>query len=274
MFSFIPPFHEFEDRELLHSLPVVFQIFHSTASTPSYRSVAEERSNETHCIFHYTVRGQGEAVYQGQTYSTSAGQGFFNIINEPLSGYGYPDGGTEPWEFVVVCFRGGNTREIVKELMEKSVIYDLSEQNTSFCHLCKELLRGPSLRSGLITFLTDLIALIASTPTQQNPTVEKFEEIVKRDLLINPTIATIASEMQLSREHLQREYVALTGISPAKYLRGRRFERLCDLLSSELSEEQVADMMNFPSVAGMRVFFKQMAGISPRQYRLRGYFSI
>lgn len=104
-----------------------FQIIHSTVRNDSYRSAGEFRRQEMHCIFHYTVSGHGEVIYQGVPYQTNPGQGFFNIINEESSGYRYPQCASEPWEFVVICFDGGNLRQIVSELSEKQTVYTITD---------------------------------------------------------------------------------------------------------------------------------------------------
>lgn len=271
MFSFIPDLQLIETQSSIDTLPQAFQIYHSTVNDVQYRSIGEERSAETHCIFHYTVKGRGEVVYHGKAYSTSAGEGFFNIINESDSGYGYPEDGTQPWEFVVVSFKGGNVREIVRELIENRVVYNLSKDTDQFCRMCKELMNSSNTHAQ-ITFLTKLITLIVDSNNTSSYLTERFKYIVKRDVLKNPTIDAIAREMNISREHLQREYRNQMGVSPAKYLRDRRFEKLCSLLSTSLTENEIAKEMNFPSVSGMAIFFKSITGITPRQYRSRGYF--
>ena len=43
---------------------------------------------------------------------------------------------------------------------------------------------------------------------------------------------------------------------------------------TDLSEKEIVDKMNFVSVSGMSIFFKKITGITPRQYRLRGAFTV
>ncbi len=272
MFSFIPIFHGFEWPNAIKNQPRVFQVFHSTVSNTSYRSIGEKRADETHCIFHYTLKGHGEVIYQGKAYQTSPGEGFFNIINEKNSGYGYPKNGEEPWEFIGVCFTGGNIRELIKELLDRQVVYYLGDHNDKLARMYKELLTPPHTK-GQVTFLSNLISLTSNEATSSELIIS-YQTIVKRDLLKNPTMEAIAQELRISREHLQRTYKFQTGTSPAKYLRDKRFELLCSLLSTSLSEEEICTKMHFPSVSGMTIFFKKIAGITPREYRKHGYFII
>lgn len=253
-------------------MPMAYQLFHSTVDSIHYRSRGSLRRNESHCIFHYTVRGQGEVIYRGVPYKTGPGEGFFHIINQEDCGYGYPKNSTEPWEFVVICFRGGNIRQIVSELTEKQVVYSIPNPN-EFARVCKALSKDvdPGVK---LTCFSRLVAMVTSADQAQSPLKIRFQRIVEQKLMQNPTISAIASEMQMSREHLQREFLKQTGITPAKYLNSKRFEHLCYLLSTPASEGEIAEKMHFPSVSGMSLFFKRMAGVTPRQFRKNGYWII
>lgn len=131
--------------------------------TPAFQSVQQrgsQRRNEQHCIFHYTVRDSGEVLYEGQTYRTAPGQGFFHIINDPLAGYGYPAGAVEPWEFVVISFSGGNSRAMTKELMERQVLYDLSAHIDAFRKLVAELSGSILTRDVGMSFIFRLLNML------------------------------------------------------------------------------------------------------------------
>lgn len=249
-----------------------FQIIHSTVRNDSYRSAGEFRRQEMHCIFHYTVSGHGEVIYQGVPYQTNPGQGFFNIINEESSGYRYPQCASEPWEFVVICFDGGNLRQIVSELSEKQTVYTITDTG-KFYMMCRKLLENANTDMKL-TFFPRLLSMIYDSDESLSQLSVQFQKIVETDFLANPTMSSIASRMHISREHLQREYLKECGNTPAKYLNQKRFEHLCYLLSTSASESEISDLMHFSSVSAMSVFFKRYTGITPRQYRKNGYMII
>lgn len=271
MFAKIPPLTNIEAKRAPCSMTKAFQLFHSTVTDVSYRSTGELRKSETHCIFHYTIKGHGEVIYKGMPYITNEEEGFFNIINESNSGYGYPLLGSEPWEFVVICFKDGNVREVVKELLESDVKYRVNPEGIYL--MCKKLLECHNSDTSINIF-PKLVSMLdnAHEPTAKISSI--FQNIVGRDLLKNPTIFAIAAEMKISREHLQRQYFKETGITPRKYISDKRFERLCYFLTTHRSEAEIADMMNFSSTAEMRVFFKRHAQKTPRQYRNTGFISI
>lgn len=269
MFSSIPPLLTFNHSMPYTTLIRAYRIFHNSVSDESYRSVGEKRAMYTHCIFHYTIRGHGEVIRKGKAYRTNPGEGFFNIINEFGSGYGYPVGETEPWEFVVICFTGGNIRSIVSELTASKVIYRIGNPD-EFALLCKRFVEQTSPELPLI-FLPRLISMLHVAEQPKIELVQQYQQIVERDIMRNPTISSIASEMGFSREYLQREYRRQTGQTPLHYLTQKRFEQLCALLLTPASEPEIADMMNFPSVSGMSIFFKRMSGTTPSDFRKKRF---
>jgi AraC-like DNA-binding protein len=271
VFGKLPPYKSFKTEGMIKNLPKAFELFYQSASDVSYRSQGELRREETHCIFHYTVKGHGRVTYKGKDYTTAAGQGFFNVINERNSGYGYPLGEKEPWQVGVICFDGGNTRQIVAELLEKQVVYSLKEQEIKLAKMCTELCNG---ETASITFLSELVEMITESSRGASETVERFNAIVQRQLEKNPTVSNIALEMNVTREHLTRIYTELSGESPAKYIKRKRFEMLCALLSSGARLERIAKQMSFPSVSGMGVFFKSISSVTITEYRKNGYLSI
>lgn len=272
MFSFIPPVKEFNIGGYYPSLIKAYKIYHSTAYNGTYRSIGEKRKDQIQCIFHYTVKGSGEVIYKGKSYKTKKGEGFFNIVNEENSGFGYYEGAKEPWEFVVICFLGGNIREIVKDFMETKVIYKIENEN-KFKQLCKRLLKEPNTEL-MLTFFQKLSSMIYENDSESSGLSQKFKDIVERDILLNPTIYNIAKEIGVTREHLQREFLKENHITPAKHISYKRFEKICTLLMASYTEAEICSMMKFSSTAKMSAFFKKYAGVTPRQYKNNGYICI
>ncbi|MBE7083291.1 MAG: helix-turn-helix domain-containing protein [Clostridiales bacterium] len=270
MFSKFPAYTMLVNYKTPKSVIKTFEFHHSTVFTPCYYSRGCDRKNETHSIFHYTIKGRGEVIYKGERYQTAAGEGFFNIINEEDSGYGYPEDSKEPWEFIVVCFEGETVRDIVKDLLEEKVIYNINEPEL-FCSLCKRLIEQNNLGMRL-TFFQRLLELLYSQTTSEQKISKEFQNIVEKNLLTNPTIDAIASQMKISREHLQREYSKQTGKTPAYYLNKKRFEKLVCLLAAGVDDFEIMRTMNFSSIASLSAFLKKNTGFTLKQYRKQGCF--
>ena len=268
MFSFLAPFKNSDSANVFPALPEAFQIFHNTVSDTGYISRGEKRKLHKHCIFHYTVKGHGEVLYNGKRYKTQAGEGFFNIVDKPNCGYGYPEDEAGPWEFVVVCFKGGNVRELTAQLMDKQVIYSLPPKE--FERLCLELhTESEGIKQ---TFLPRLIALLCAQSGKRSPIGRKFERLVQDNILLNPKISAIAKEIGISREHLTRTVQKEFGISPAQYIAAKRFETLCLLLCGQGCEADIAEQMHFSSLSSMSAFFKKHSGLTPSVFRKNKYF--
>ena len=269
MFSLLPPVISFPTGMYLQTMPYVSDIYHATVHDPSYQSWGIDRQDETHCIFHYTVRGHGEVICRGNTSITEPGQGFFNIINEIGSGYRYPESSTEPWEFVAICFVGDNVRNVVLEMQKKAPLFTVPDPER-FAKMCEKLLDNdyPDMRAHLFPLL---LTMLLEHSNNILPLVDQFHKTVQQHIQINPTISEIAGKMGISREHLQREYVQQTGVTPAKYIRKKRFEQLCYLLADDKDDDEVTQQMHFSSVTEMRQFFKRNAGITPKQYRKKQF---
>ena len=266
MFSFLKPFAWVQIMDPCMALPRPTEIFHSCVDSTAYISRGVDRSEHRHCIFHYTVRGSGEVIYNRKSYRTEPGMGFFNIINDPLSGYGYPADATQPWEFVVICFDGNGTRELVRELLERQVVYSLRGREALFCRLCHDLSQSAPDRNLGLSAMVRLLAMLE--PERKEPAcVEAFRCVARRDVMKNPTVYAIAAEIGVSREHLHRQFQQSTGMSPARYLCKLRIEMVCKLLREGYSQKETADAMCFPSPSGLSQFFKSQTGITPAQYQ-------
>ncbi len=265
MFSKLLPYKSLENYKTPNSVIKAFELFHGVTCSPSYRSVGEKRANQTHCIFHYTVSGRGEVIYNGVPFSTSKGQGFFHIVNEKNAGYGYPKDGGEPWEYVVVCFNGGNVREIVKDLNEKQVIYTVKNVD-AFAAACNRLNESDHFDMCL-TFFQRLLGMIWNNTSEEKGLALQFQKAVSENILLNPTVEMLAKELRVSREHLQREYVKQTGKTPAKYLSEKRFEKLCFLLSTKKNLHEIVKLMNFSSYSSMSAFFYKYSKSTLKQFQ-------
>lgn len=265
MFSGIPAYTLIREGDFTDLTVCAYNLIHSTVNSVRYKSYGEERQKEQHCIFHYTVRGHGEVIYRGRSYITGPGEGFFNIINEKTSGYRYPKGYTEEWEFIVICFDGANVRDAVTRLMQQKVIYRIKDE-PHFALMCRKLLERASSEM-YVSFFPCLLSLLFAADREKSRLCEDFESIAKRDVLKNPLISTIAEEMGITREHLSREYSRQNHITPERFLRNTRFEKLCELLSTSMSIKEISALMHFPSVSGLSVFFKKIADVSPSAYR-------
>jgi CheY-like chemotaxis protein len=100
--------------------------------------------------------------------------------------------------------------------------------------------------------------------------LERFEDLLKQghadpDL----DIGAMASRMAISIRQLQRKLKALTGHSPAEYLRAYRLKRAAELLGGGGQIVQIALDVGFSSQAYFGTCFKAQFGLSPKQFQLK-----
>ena len=84
------------------------------------------------------------------------------------------------------------------------------------------------------------------------------------------TIAALAREAAMSERTFLRRFKELTGMTPAAWLLSVRLDRAKQMLESGgLGIEDIALRAGFGTSATLRMHFRAMVGISPREYRRR-----
>lgn len=95
-----------------------------------------------------------------------------------------------------------------------------------------------------------------------------MEEKLTADYSDNPSIASIAQEMNLSRSQLSKIFTKVYGLSPRQYLTKRKWSKAKELLAgSNLTVYAIAEQLGFRSVNHFSRQFRRWMGISPMQYR-------
>lgn len=272
----------------MDSLPRITEYFHSVInSTDYYYSCGDFRQSHTHCIFHYTLRGSGMTWIGDRDYYTKPDVGFLNIVNDENCGYKYADNSKEEWEFIVICFDKGNTRQIVKEMLDTyGPLYAIPRDNEVISEIINLYTMSPEgslTKNESYQLFSRLIgALIDSKdndrPGQSDRLVSEAEKYIEEKLDEYPTVNSVSYALNVSREHLSRSFRALTGISMKNYIASRQLSRICQLLTAnKLSCDAVAEKMHFSSGSNLIQFFKKHTGMTPKEYRKRGiepFFSL
>jgi AraC family transcriptional activator FtrA len=74
----------------------------------------------------------------------------------------------------------------------------------------------------------------------------------------------------MSPRTLQREFKAVTGLAPHRWLVGERIARAKELLeTTRLPAEEIAARVGLGSAESLRHHFRQRIGTTPQQYRRR-----
>ena len=265
-------------------LPQYFAFIHTKANSPSYFSKGTLRSAENHCIFHYTLKGRGSCYNEFGKYDVLPGQGFLSIVHDPMSGYAYPDDGTEEWEFICFCFENGNAVEMAREMIRThGTIYNLDRYNEALIEMenvAHQEERPPQAPFESARFFyqlySDLIAsALAGNKSYANMEfhhhIRSAQSIIREEIDRNPSVEEVAFRLGLSREHLSRMFKSETGKMLKDYIREERILRACRLLqNTDMPIHEIAERMSFSSNANFVRYFHSTMKITPSVFRREG----
>ena len=100
--------------------------------------------------------------------------------------------------------------------------------------------------------------------------VRDFEQVVEKNFPDHGLdLAQLAREMETSERQLQRKLKALTGQSPAEFVRHYRLAKSCNYLLAGHTVRDTARAVGFASQAYFASCFKAEYGTTPTQYGRR-----
>ncbi len=260
-------------------LPRFFAYVHATANDISYYSDGRYRRADHHFIFHYTLRGEGICFDRRGQDRVRPGQGFLSIIDDPDSGYMYPEDVCEPWEFLCFCFEGESMRAAIEKLLDDygriyTVDYThpmirqaLASEDAPVLTLSAN--ESAAYSYAIYTMLVE--AAVREASTKFHPIIEQVRHVVHEEIDNSPTVASIAARLGYSREYLSRLFCAETGQTVKAYITRERTRRACCLLKdTTLTVAEIADLMQYAGQSNFSRSFKAVLGLSPIEFRTHG----
>lgn len=123
-------------------------------------------------------------------------------------------------------------------------------------------------RPKCMSILYDILSDLAADSTSCNPIVTEAVRFIDQNYTdSNLTVATIASNCNISEVYLRRLFKDVFQISPKQYLQDLRLRKAKQLLSEgSLSIGQVAEYSGYSSVYHFSRSFHKEVGISPSEY--------
>jgi AraC-like DNA-binding protein len=114
------------------------------------------------------------------------------------------------------------------------------------------------------------------TPELLSPDERLLQRVIKviNERLSDPSLTgeKVAEEVGLSRVHLYRKLKELTNQSPRNYIRNIRLVKAAELLSQKkMSIAEVAYKVGFASPDNFSALFKDMYGMTPKDYNEQHY---
>ena len=115
-----------------------------------------------------------------------------------------------------------------------------------------------------------LIAMLSNNTNNEDKfkSIRRGIEMLERNLYDNISIEDVARECNVSSAHFRRLFCQYAQKSPIQYRIGLKLEYAKNtLLNSNLSIEEIADLLNFESSAYFCRIFKKKMGLTPSEYR-------
>lgn len=227
-----------------------------------------------HFLIHYVVKGKGELIYQEKIHPVQAGQGFLITPGQPAS---YCADADDPWEYYWVGFNGIEARNMLKKA-------NLNEENPIFTYdkddKVKEHLENlyHSFRSvgykeyAMIGHLYLFLSCIAAPKIEKSKAKEEYiknaTEYIENNYFYRLTVQNVAQHVGVEHSYLFRIFKEKMGCSISTYISNRKIDKAKMLLSkTNMPITEIANSLNFSSIAHFSKAFKKATTVSPMTYR-------
>lgn len=232
-----------------------------------------------HYLFHYIIAGRGVLLANDQEYAVGPGHGFLVVPGQITT---YRSDLADPWEYTWLEFDGLRAHESLHlagvggsqpiytarsaaagRRLQDEMLYIVNHSDASPIHL---------IAHGYL-FLDQLVQASADRHSPNEHRLRDFyikealtfiEQNFQRDI----SIEQIAAVCGLNRSYFGKVFRDAVGESPQAYLLHYRMARAAQLLKeTRLPIGEIAAQVNYPNQLHFSRAFKNVHGVSPREYR-------
>ena len=237
-----------------------------------------------HYLFHLCLSGTGTLIANNTkgesiTYQIKSGQGFMLFPHQICT---YIADHDIPWEYAWVEFDGLRAKETIEmagfsldqpiyranrkdiaEVMKKELLYIVTHKEESPFHLIGHL----------YLFIDGLVRSSASTQVNKGNSLRDFYikeafSFIEQNFQNDITVEDIAASCGLNRSYFGKIFHENTGKSPQEFLISYRMSKARELLKlTGLSIADIGNAVGYPNQLHFSRAFKNVYGISPRQWR-------
>ncbi len=258
------------------SLPWLRNIAVACENSVDYFIRGKDRPAHSFSAFQYTISGEGFFRYDGREYRLKAGDGALFKASDPAVEYGFPEDASEPWRFIYTDIWGIDS--YMKDLTDSfgpvfKLPQDSAPLKTLFQFECQgisnvsiDYYQGAKIALDLILELGNYAS--GSVNAANNRIVMAVDKIIAETIEVGVSVCDLAGRLNLSREHLSREFKKQTGVTVQTYINRKRMLFACDMLvNSNLSCKEIAFKLGDPSPSHFSNMFKKYIGVSPKFFR-------
>lgn len=274
---------KFSTARPMSTMPRLQYVVEERQESPDYHYCGRYRQSEGHCLFKYTLSGEGVFLDASGEHRVPQGHGFLCKIFDPAAEYYYPKDGHAPWEFVYACFEGGTVNDIVEELVRRhGPVYKLDLDSPVMKRMlamrgdgAEEMDVSAGESAGLVFELLTSLEASKSGPGGAKDAgaelVRKAKRRIEESMPGGMPIGELAAELEVSREHLSRVFMRETGSTPHNYMTRARMRQACRLLKeSPMDVKEIGDLLGIDVPQHFTRLFKKTMKMTPTQFRLHG----
>jgi LacI family transcriptional regulator len=150
-----------------------------------------------------------------------------------------------------------------------SIEQDFMEAGRLSADLLAELIENPRLPPRHLTFGPVRLVRRQSTRSLMfhDPRITRAVERIRRDATTGLTAADVLAEIPFSRRVAEKRFRAATGKTILEEIQDVRFEKVCELLSTDVPIGHIANRCGMQSDSFLKRFFKARTGMTLREWR-------
>lgn len=260
-----PPLREQESKPLF---------VHSAASQQFSPGSGWGPGRKNHYQIHHVLRGKGVYLTGEQRYDLGQGDTFLVCPHTSVAFYADE---LDPWECAWVGFSGTEARDLVDRTVLSGQAPVLRGQGEELGQLMEELrrfggaahweqLERTAVLCRILAYLSRLACRDSDARDGEGCARLVAEYIVNHyDEPI--TVEALAQYAAVSHSSLYRRFVKSYGVSPKRFLLEYRIQRACEMLeTTDCSVQEVSSSVGFEDPFYFSRAFKDLKGVSPRQY--------
>ena len=264
------------------TLPRLSTVCSETIISPTYHHEGRFRRAETHCLFKYTLKGEGVFADADGEHRVPEGKGFLCEIRDPRTSYFYPREATHPWTFVWMVFEGEAGVQMTREMIARhGPVFALPPESGEIQRMLEfqkhdgqSVTVTPAWGARLVVELLLALAATREQPREEKPEhvlIQRAQQIVCAHVEQRLTVTELARMLQVSREHLTRQFKEQTSLTPHDFILRQKLLLACHLLKeTPLSSKQIASRLGYDEPSHFTRTFRRIIRMPPSRFRVQG----
>lgn len=240
-------------------------------------------ATRNHYLFHYVLSGTGRLIANdskgiSHEYQIRSGEGFMIFPRQINTYIADPK---LPWEYIWIEFDGMRAREIIETagLSPDHPVYhasykDLRENmKDEMIYIAEHHDATPFHLMGHLYLFIDYLSRSSSSQITASGRVRDFYikealNYIEQNFQNDISVENIASFCGLNRTYFGRIFKETVGKSPQQFLLSYRMAKAAELLKlTELTINDVGNAVGYPNQLHFSRAFKNVYGVSPREWR-------